>query len=166
MRKREYIAKLRAKLYGLPPREVEGRISFYSEMIDDRIEEGLSEEDAVLAVGSVEKIADQIREELKVSKGAPTKEKLRPWEIALIILGSPIWASLLIVALAVGFSLYVVMWALIVVMWAVELPFFIFEYISKYLFVGCKETTRVAFKFTGRSLEFVKNLFRFGGRVK
>ena len=44
MRKQEFIAVLRKKLSALPRRDAEERIAFYSEMIDDRIEEGLLEE--------------------------------------------------------------------------------------------------------------------------
>ena len=53
MDKQEFLSKLRAKLFGLPQKELEERLSFYSEMIDDRIEEGLSEEDAVKELGTV-----------------------------------------------------------------------------------------------------------------
>ena len=60
MNKREFLARLRKELSGLPQSDREERLAFYSEMIDDRMEEGLSEEDAVSAVGSVEEIAAQI----------------------------------------------------------------------------------------------------------
>ena len=53
MDKQEFLSKLRAKLFGLPQKELEERLSFYSEMIDDRIEEGLSEETAVKELGTV-----------------------------------------------------------------------------------------------------------------
>ena len=43
MNKQEFIALLRKGLSGLPQKELEERLTFYSEMIDDRIEEGLTE---------------------------------------------------------------------------------------------------------------------------
>lgn len=122
MNKREFLAKLRARLSGLPADEVEERLGFWSEMIDDRIEEGLSEEDAVAAVGSAEEIAAQIISEIPLVKIA--KEKLKPnrklkaWEIVLLAVGSPIWLSLAIAAIAVMLSLYVSIWAVIVSVWA------------------------------------------------
>ena len=64
MNKQEFISSLRSELSAFPSQEVEERLSFYSEMIDDRMEEGLSEEDAVAGVGSVDKIAAQIAEEI------------------------------------------------------------------------------------------------------
>jgi len=39
MNKKEFADKLRARLSWLPPKEIEDRISFYMEMIDDRMEE-------------------------------------------------------------------------------------------------------------------------------
>jgi uncharacterized membrane protein len=71
--KYEFLEKLQTKLRDLPESEVGERINFYSEMIDDRMEEGLSEEEAVAAVGTVEGIAFQISEELRL--GNPPKMK-------------------------------------------------------------------------------------------
>ena len=61
MTKQNFLDKLRTKLKALPKKEVEECLSFYSEMIDDRIEEGLSECDAVSAIGDVNKITKEAR---------------------------------------------------------------------------------------------------------
>ena len=53
MTKLQFLLALHDKLAGLPQNEVEERLNFYSEMIEDRMEEGLSEEEAVLAAGDV-----------------------------------------------------------------------------------------------------------------
>ena len=46
MTKQEYLSALRNKLKGLPSIEVEEKVEFYSEMIDDyMIEGGISEEE-------------------------------------------------------------------------------------------------------------------------
>ena len=123
MNKQAFITGLRAKLSGLPRRDVEERLSFYCEMIDDRMEEGLSEEDAVLQIGSLDEIAAQIMTDVslaqKVKKEFDPKRKMRAWEIVLLVLGSPIWVSLLIAAFAVILSLYAVLWSLIFSLWAV-----------------------------------------------
>ena len=44
MTKINFILLLSEKLKNLPEKEVEERLSFYSEMIEDRMEEGFSEE--------------------------------------------------------------------------------------------------------------------------
>ena len=60
MNKQEFIRQLSEKLSGLPQTDIEERLAFYSEMIDDRMEDGISEEEAVLAIGDVDSIARQI----------------------------------------------------------------------------------------------------------
>ena len=48
MRKNEFINEIRGALRGYPHNEVENSIEFYSEIIDDRMENGMSEEDVAL----------------------------------------------------------------------------------------------------------------------
>ena len=54
MTKLDFLFALQSRLEGLPKDEVRERIGFYAEMIEDRMEEGMPEEAAVAAVGSVE----------------------------------------------------------------------------------------------------------------
>ena len=67
MNKVEFINALKEKLSNIPLKEVEERISFYSEMIDDKIEDGISEEDAVNQIGSVDEVINQILKEKQSS---------------------------------------------------------------------------------------------------
>lgn len=123
MRKHEFLIKLHNELSGLPQNEVEERLDFYSEMIDDRMDEGLSEKEAVAQIGSVDEIASQILAEMPFSR--LIKEKIKPtrrfkaWEIVLLAVGSPIWLSLLIAAFAVLISLYAVLWSVVISLWSV-----------------------------------------------
>ena len=123
MTKQDFLTALREALTGLPPGDVEERIGFYAEMIDDRMEDGLSEAEAVAAIGSVEEIVLQIVDDYPITK--LVKQKIKPkhrlsaWEIVLLALGSPIWLSLLIAVFAVVFSLYVSLWAVAVSFWSV-----------------------------------------------
>lgn len=127
MKKQEFIDALRKKLSGLPYREVEERLNFYGEMIDDRIEEGIEEADAIADFGSIDEIAEGIIADIPLAKIAKErikpKRRLKAWEITLIALGSPIWLSLAIAAVAVVLSLYVVLWSVIVSIWAVFVAF-------------------------------------------
>lgn len=153
MTKTEFLFSLKNKLSHLPSNELDERISFYNEMIDDRIEDGLSEEDAVLAIGSVDEIANQIISDISLSETAKDKIKpkrrLKSWEIILLSLGSPIWFSLLISALAVVFSLYVSLWAVIISFWAVFLSLIICSFC-----VACAGTGFIIYgkKFSGFAL--------------
>ena len=162
MNKNQFILALQKRLRGLSKKEQRERLNFYSEMIDDRIEEGLSEEDAVLAVGTVDDIALQISEEIKSANNESSKtseRKLRAWETVLLILGSPIWISLLAVVFAVGISLYAVLWSLLICLWAIEIPFIIFSFISKHLFVVCKMATQACLSLTEKGASSVKKIF-------
>ena len=125
MNKQEFLTRLRLGLAGLPQEEIAERVTFYHEMIEDRMEEGLTEEQAVAEIGPVEDVIRQIVSETPLSKLVKEKVKsnrrLRGWEIVLLVLGSPLWLPMLIVAFAVVLSVYVVIWAVVVSLWAVVL---------------------------------------------
>lgn len=120
MTKLQFLMALREKLKDLPENEIEERLNFYSEMIEDRVEDGLSEDEAILQIGSADSIATQIiGDGTNKKKTSKNKKKLKIWEIILIVIGSPLWLSLMIAAFAVVFALYIVMWALVISVWAV-----------------------------------------------
>lgn len=125
MNKEGFLNSLREALSGLPQDDVEERLEFYGEMIDDLTEEGLTEEEAVAKIGPVEDIREQTVGEIPLSK--LVREKVRPerspraWEIVLLILGFPVWFPLIIAAFAVILSLYIVIWSLVISLWAVEI---------------------------------------------
>lgn len=123
MNKQEFLTELRKGLSGLPQEDIEECLTFYCEMLDDRIEEGLTEEEAVAAVGDIGEIIGQTVSEVPFVKIA--KERIRPkrrltaGEKVLLALGSPIWLSLGLAAAAAVFSIYIALWAVGVALWAV-----------------------------------------------
>ena len=123
MNKQEFLGQLSKELLGLPQDEIDEQLEFYSEMIEDRKEEGLSEEEAIAAVGTAQEIVTQVVNEtpfVKIAKeGIRPKRMLNVGEILLLALGSPIWLSLAVVAFAVILSLYISLWSLIVSLWMV-----------------------------------------------
>ena len=137
MNKNEFLELLNKKLNTLSKKEKKERVSFYSEMIDDYIEEGLSEEDAINKIGDINEIVKSINIEVNTEN----KKKYKVWELVLLIIGSPIWApillTVLIVVLAVNISL-----------WSIEIPFLIFAFLSKYLFIICKKVSKWSYVFT------------------
>lgn len=123
MTKHEFITQLRDRLSELPEREVEERLSFYVEMIDDRIEDGRTEQEAVADLGPLDEIAAQIVADIPLLQIAkkrikPTR-RLKAWEIVLLAIGAPVWGSILISLLAAVFSVYVSVWATVVSLWSV-----------------------------------------------
>ncbi len=127
MNKQEFISELEKALAGLPQDDVLERLSFYGELIDDRVEDGLSEEDAVAEAGPVDEVAKQILADIPLQK--LVRERIKPqrrmgaWEIVLLVLGFPLWFPLLVVALVLVLCAYVVIWALIACLWAVFVSF-------------------------------------------
>ena len=75
MRKEEFLTALRAGLTGLLPEGVEKLVEFCGEMIDDRMEDGLTEEEAVAAAGSLDELIQQAKTELLPVKTANFTEK-------------------------------------------------------------------------------------------
>ena len=138
MNKQEFLDTLREGLSGLTEADASERITFYSEMIDDRVEEGLSEQEAVAQIGDVQCIVASILAEIpqkqeptitKVEKPTqiPQNENITPkkkkrksgGQILLLCLGAPLWLPLLIAAFAVLVSLLASLWSVVVSVWAV-----------------------------------------------
>ena len=139
MTKTVFLRTLSEKLVSFTPERISPSdavraLNYYEEMIDDRMEDGMSEEEAVAAVGHPDDVFRAVLASLSAipktepDRAArapdpvalePERKKRSPWLVALLIVSSPVWISLLIAAGAVLFSLYVVLWALIVSSWAV-----------------------------------------------
>ena len=162
MNTEEFIAKLKSKLRSFSKQEVKERISFYLEMIDDRIEEGLTEKEAIASIGSIDEIASQIASECSEEESVTEKRKLTAWETALLIIGSPIWLPLLLAAFIIIGAVYICVWAVIIVFWAVEAPFFIFALLSRYIFIFCANATTYTALFTKNSFNWFLRLFKGG----
>ena len=127
MNKQEYLESIRSRISAMPADDVNRFMDYYSEMIDDRVEDGLSEEEAVADMGSPEAAVEQILEEMPLTK--LVKEKIKPkhelkaWEVILIVLGSPVWIPLLITAAVLLLTLWIVAFALLISFYAVVLSF-------------------------------------------
>ena len=68
MNKIEFLDQLRSSLSGIPQDDIDERVAFYNEMIDDKMEEGCSEQKAVEAMGSVDDSVAQIISETPFTK--------------------------------------------------------------------------------------------------
>ncbi len=125
MKKNEFLSELRERLIGLNEADLNRSLDYYSEMIEDRMEDGLSEEEAVGAVGTPGEITGEILREMPLAKlvkaRVKPKRRMAAWEVVLLVLGSPVWLSLLIALFAVVFSLYIAFWSVIVSLWVAEL---------------------------------------------
>ena len=124
MTKKQFLDELRSKLVGLPKSDVDERISFYEEMINDRMDEGKSEEEAVNDIGTVDEVIKQIAKDTPlvslVAHKMKPKRRLRSWEIVLIVLGFPLWFPLMITAFVLIFVGFILMWTGAIVTYTVE----------------------------------------------
>lgn len=125
MNKQEFLAALQEGLKGLPQADIQHRIEFYREMIEDRMEDGMSEEEAVAALGPVRDIVAQILSETPlprlVRERVKPKRPIKAWEIVLLVLGSPVWVPLLFAGILVVLACYAVLWSCIITLYAVDL---------------------------------------------
>ncbi len=122
MNKIEYLAAIKDRIVHLPPSETDAYLSYYAEMIDDRVEEGMSEEEAINEIGTVDEVVAQILSEApQQTKRVKEKRSFSPLVIVLLVLGSPVWLSLLIAAVAVFLSAYIVIWSVIISLYAVDI---------------------------------------------
>jgi len=123
MNKVEFKLCLEEKLKALPQNEIQKSVEYYLEMIDDRIEDGMSEEEAINALGDIDVIVNNIMLERPLSslmkEKMKSKNELKTWEIILLVLGFPVWFPLVMSFFAVIFSVYVAIWSIIISMWAV-----------------------------------------------
>lgn len=193
MKRLEFLLQLRERLSCLPQDDMEERLTFYNEMIDDLMEEGLSEQEAVAQIGNVNEIASQILQDTPLStlvkERIKPKQRMKPWQIVLLAVGSPLWFSLLMAALAVGICLYTVLWVLVICLWAVFASVaacalggmvgggifaatgnrlagiatigaaLVCAGVSIFLFCGCKAATKGAARLTGKIISATKRCF-------
>lgn len=125
MTKIQFLNELRDRLEGLPKEDIDSRISFYEEAIDDRIDDGLEEEEAVEDIGTIDEVVNDILRDTPLRK--IVKEKVRPkralraWEIVLIVLGFPLWFPLVLTAAILGLVGYLLIWVWVLVTYSVEI---------------------------------------------
>lgn len=119
MNKQEYLAQLRAALACLPEGEIEESVAFYTEMIDDRVADGLTEEEATAQLDDPKAAARAIIADLPVVPRTVvrTKQRNRALYWTLVILGSPLWLTLLLAAGMLVLAGLLTIWCLILGLW-------------------------------------------------
>lgn len=124
MNKQSYLEQIRRLLQRLPEEDRERSLAFYAESIEDRMEDGMSEEAAVAAMESPEKAAETILMDMPIPKLVKARVKERRMgaaEILLLALGFPLWFPLLLTVLILGLTAYLLVWALVLALGAAVL---------------------------------------------
>ncbi len=117
MTKSEFLAKLKSGLSGFSQDEIQKTLAYYTELIDDHMEDGATEEEAVAAIGSLEDLLFELRSEKKEVPIVKAKKKVSVTAVILILLGFPLWFPLLVTFFSVFLTLYIVLWTVILVLY-------------------------------------------------
>ena len=116
MKKEAFLRALNKRLEGMSAEERARALEFCAESIDDRVEDGMAEEDAVTALGDVEDVARGLLADRPL--GAVVRERVRhesnAGRVVLLICASP----LLLTLFAVGLSVYAALWAAMIAIYA------------------------------------------------
>ena len=168
MSKEEFLLELRKNLNGLPNDEIDNRIEFYSEMIDDRVEEGKTIDEAIEDIGGVDGVIKDIAKETPLV--SLVKNKVKPnrslyvWEILIIILGFPIWFPLLLSFSIIAFVVYFMLWILDFVFSTVGLSLICSSGLSLVIFFIYLTKGKLALNYLGYFLVLLAiSLFLFVG---
>lgn len=123
MNKLEFLNILRQELERQSISNIDNMIEYYDEMICDRVEDGMTEEEAVESMDSIQ---DIVREAV-LDKSVPTlvKERVKKsrekakadghgwvW-VLLAVLGFPVWFPLVLTAIILAFVFFLVFWILV-----------------------------------------------------
>ena len=151
MNKQQFLAAVRLNAASVPPEELTALLDYYTEMIDEAMDEGCTEEEAVARLGSWDEIREQIHTfraepnpvsiiqpqpsfnnaqpetNTAVPASEPAKVKrwknisLPTWAVVLLILTSPVWGTVVLTLLIV---LFAVIFSLVVIGGALVISLF------------------------------------------
>ncbi|MCM1494424.1 MAG: DUF1700 domain-containing protein [Bacteroides sp.] len=130
MNKAEFLNELKKQISEYPVEETQKSMEYYAEMIDDRVEDGMTEAEAVASLGAVDSIANQIKCELPITtlvkqraKEQAKGKKMPVWAIILLILGFPLWGGIVVFILGMILVFYSMIWVVDVVLWSAVVSF-------------------------------------------
>jgi len=145
----------------------------------------LSDEDKKILKKELSTSKDEIVDNVKEG----TSKKINTWQIIFLVIGSPIWLSLLIAIFSIILSVYIVLWVIVISFWAIFGSAFgialsmiligiAFAFgndnltglamisigifcigLSILLFLGCKLVTKGIILFTKKIAVWIKNCF-------
>jgi uncharacterized membrane protein len=133
MSKEEFLSTLKTELEKQNLGNVENMLQFYDEMICDRMEDGMTEEEATASLGSIQDIVKEVvwekpvttlvKERVQQSKAkAESNGKGAIW-IVLAVLGFPIWLPIAAVIAVCFMVICLVYWIIVLTIALVLLVF-------------------------------------------
>lgn len=122
MKKHDFLEELLRRLASLPQAEREKAYAFYAEIIDDSMEDGMTEDEAVASLGSMDENVERIVADTPMATLVKSRVRHKPRTagvVVLLALGFPVWFPVLASAAAVVFTLLIVLWVLALMPWVV-----------------------------------------------
>lgn len=110
MDKKVFMQLLEQNLRRVSATDKEEILNYYDELIEDYKEDGCSEEEAVARLESPQDIANRA-----TTHELPESNKLSGWVYTLLIIGFPLWGSILLAGIFLVLSFLIVIWCLPVV---------------------------------------------------
>lgn len=108
MIKEEFIRELDLSLKNELIQNRETYLSYYSEIIEDYLEDGYTEEEAVNKLDEIPSIVKTIQQEIGNTENKTSNKN--PIIILLLIIGAPLWGSILLSVLLLLFSSLIILW--------------------------------------------------------
>lgn len=118
MNRVEFLNLLKKRLKDISKEDLKRTLDYYNEIISDKIDDGISEKEAIKSLGSIDEIVNEVKNGIS-SERKKSEKNSKGWKVALLISTFYIWVPILISIFAVIFSLYVSLWAIVVSLGAV-----------------------------------------------
>ena len=117
MNKQQFISMLEQRLHSLPHAEKEQILIYYNETIEDRMEDGMSEEESIGSLDTMDEIVNQIYADRDLQQDIiQQKKSYKSLKILALILLSPFWLTIVCLVLILYLVLWIIMAALVCVM--------------------------------------------------
>ena len=112
MNKKEFLSSLKKHLHLLGDKDSDRFIESYAAMIEDYQEDGYSEQEAVQQVGQPAMIAEGIMKEQGIKTVQVPTFGEKATRLSILILGFPLWGSILATVFLLILSVYMVIWCI------------------------------------------------------
>lgn len=119
MNKKEFLESLGRLLKSLGKSEREKSLSYYNEIIDDYMEDGYTEQQAVEQIGNPGLIAQEILEEQRTQTKEPMSRGMKGLIAVLLVLGFPVWGSLVLAGFCIVLSAVLLVLSAYIVIWCI-----------------------------------------------
>lgn len=124
MNKDQFLSVLAEALKKMPREERYRTLAYYDELIDDRVEEGENEYAVVESLGSPQTIANELLGVEEEEKNKTYSKSAKIWITVLLVLGFPLWGSLLLAAAMLVMVVYILLYIPILILGVLSISFF------------------------------------------